>query len=90
MTGLETRETILGYVQRGGSPSPQDRILATRYGAHAAELIHKKQFGTMVSLKNNQITSVPLDEVGGKLRLIEPTDNMIKKGLSLGICFGVE
>ncbi len=90
MTGLETRETILGYVQRGGSPSPQDRILATRYGAYATELIHNKQFSTMVSLKNNQITSVPLDEVGGKLRLVEPTDNMIKKGTSLGICFGIK
>ncbi len=90
MTGLETRETILGYVQRGGSPSPQDRILATRYGAYTTELIHKKQFGTMVSLKNNNLTSVPLEEVSDKLRLVEPDNNMIRKGLSLGICMGMK
>ncbi|NPA36882.1 MAG: 6-phosphofructokinase [Chlorobi bacterium] len=88
MTGLETRVTILGYIQRGGSPSPMDRILATRYGAYAAELIHSGEFGTMVSLKNNEITSVPLDEVGGKLRLVQPTDRMIKKASGLGICMG--
>jgi 6-phosphofructokinase 1 len=88
MTGLETRETILGYIQRGGSPSPQDRILATRYGAHAAELIHKKQFGTMVSLQNTKITSVPLDEVGGKLRLVEPDHHLVLKGMKMGVCFG--
>jgi len=90
MTGLETRETILGYIQRGGSPSPMDRILATRYGAYAADLIHQKKFGTMVSLKNNEITSVPLEEVGGKLRLVEPTDTMIQKGVGLGICLGIK
>jgi len=88
MTGLETRVTILGYIQRGGSPSPMDRILATRYGAYAAELISKGEFGTMVSLKNNEITSVSLEEVGGKLRLVEPTDRMIKKANGLGICLG--
>ena len=88
MTGLETRVTILGYIQRGGSPSPMDRILATRYGAYAAELISRGEFGTMVSLKNNEITSVPLEEVGGKLRLVEPTDRMIKKATGLGICLG--
>ncbi len=88
MTGLETRVTILGYIQRGGSPSPMDRILATRYGAYAAELISNGKFGTMVSLKNNEITSVPLEDVGGKLRLIEPSDRMIKKAIGLGICLG--
>ncbi len=88
MTGLETRVTILGYIQRGGSPSPMDRILATRYGAYAAELISNGEFGTMVSLRNNEITSVPLEEVGGKLRLVEPTDRMIKKATGLGICLG--
>ncbi len=88
MTGLETRVTILGYIQRGGSPSPMDRILATRYGAYAAELISNGEFGTMVSLRNNEIISVPLEEVGGKLRLVEPTDRMIKKATGLGICLG--
>ena len=51
LTGLETRETILGYIQRGGSPSPMDRILASRYGAHAVELIQQQRFGEMVCLR---------------------------------------
>ncbi|TRX71732.1 6-phosphofructokinase [Carboxylicivirga sp. M1479] len=88
MTGMETRETILGYIQRGGSPSPQDRILATRYGAHAAELIQRGEYGTMVSLKNDVITSVPLSDVGGKLRLVNPDHYLIEQGRSMGVCFG--
>ncbi len=88
MTGLETRETILGYIQRGGTPSAQDRVLATRYGAHAADLIHRGEFGTMVSLKNDVITSVPLEEVGGKLRLLKPDHYLIEQGRSMGVCFG--
>nr|WP_321453944.1 ATP-dependent 6-phosphofructokinase [uncultured Carboxylicivirga sp.] len=88
MTGLETRETILGYIQRGGSPSAQDRILATRYGAHAADLIHRGEYGTMVSLKNDTITSVPLEEVGGNLRLVNPDHYLIQQGRSMGVCFG--
>ncbi len=88
MTGMETRETILGYIQRGGTPSPQDRILATRYGAFAAELIHRGEFGTMVSLKNDVITSVPLEEVGGRLRLVNPDHYLIEQGKNMGVCFG--
>jgi len=90
MTGLETRETILGYIQRGGSPSAQDRILATRYGAHAADLIHRGEYGTMVSLKNDTITSVPLDEVGGKLRLLDANHYLIQQGRAMGVCFGAK
>ncbi|MDR1436858.1 MAG: 6-phosphofructokinase, partial [Candidatus Symbiothrix sp.] len=58
-TGLETRETVLGYVQRGGSPSAFDRNLATRLGGHATDLIARGEFGKMVSLKEDKITSVP-------------------------------
>jgi 6-phosphofructokinase 1 len=89
LTGLETRETILGYIQRGGSPSPMDRVLATRYGAFAVELIAQKQFGQMVSLKGDSITSVPLSEVGGKLRLVPDNHPLIQKAMKMGICFGV-
>lgn len=88
MTGLETRETILGYIQRGGSPTPADRILATRFGASAARLIHEQKFGTMVALKGGIITSVPLDEVGGKIRLIQPDNPLVEKGRHMGVCFG--
>ncbi len=90
LTGLETRETILGYIQRGGSPSPMDRILATRYGAHAVELIAQKKFGHMVSLKGNAITSVPLSEVGGKLRLVPVDHPLIEKSRRMDICFGMD
>lgn len=89
-TGLETRETILGYIQRGGSPSPADRILATRYGSYAARLIHDGNFGTMVSLIKGDITSVPLSEVGGKTRLIKESNSLIEKARNMGVCFGTK
>jgi 6-phosphofructokinase 1 len=88
MTNLETRETILGYIQRGGSPSPQDRILATRYGAHAAELIHQHKFGNMVSLQGNDITHIPLAEVGGRIKLVPANHELIDRGRHMGISFG--
>jgi ATP-dependent phosphofructokinase / diphosphate-dependent phosphofructokinase len=88
MTGLETRETILGYIQRGGSPSPLDRVLATRYGAHAAELISKGQFGYMVAVQGNATTEIPLDEVGGKLKLVPSTHDLIERGRRMGVSFG--
>ncbi|MFC2101850.1 6-phosphofructokinase [Bacteroidota bacterium] len=89
-TGLETRETILGYIQRGGSPSPMDRVLATRFGASAVELIAQKKFGEMVNLKGNQISSIPLSEVGGKLRLVPMDLPLIHKTRRMGVCFGDE
>ena len=88
ITGLETRETILGYIQRGGSPSPNDRILATRFGAHAVELIAKKKFGHMVALKGQEISSVPLKDVGSKTRLVPADFPLISKGRKMGINFG--
>ena len=90
LTGLETRETILGYIQRGGSPSPMDRVLATRYGAHAVELIAKKRFGEMVALKGDTISSVSLADVGGKLRLVPENHPLIEKARRMGVCFGKE
>jgi 6-phosphofructokinase 1 len=88
LTGLETRETILGYIQRGGSPSPMDRVLATRYGAYAVELIAQKKFGQMVALKGDTIKSVPLAEVGGKLRLVPHNHPLIEKARKMDVCFG--
>lgn len=87
-TGLETRETVLGYVQRGGSPSPADRILATRYGAHAADLIARGEYGNMVALKNNAIVAVPLAEIAGIQKLVTPDDPVLKHALALGTSFG--
>lgn len=88
-TALETRETVLGYIQRGGSPSPFDRNLATRLGGHATELISKKEFGRMVCLKGDKVTSVPLKEVAGKLRLVTPEHELVVQGKRMGISFGV-
>ncbi|MBN2862414.1 MAG: 6-phosphofructokinase [Bacteroidales bacterium] len=89
MTGLETRETVLGYIQRGGTPSPADRILATRYGTAAADMIAKKDFGKMVALRKNEIVSVSLDEVAGRLKLIEPDDPLVVHTQNMGTSFGV-
>ncbi|MCC8145715.1 MAG: 6-phosphofructokinase [Bacteroidales bacterium] len=88
-TGIETRETILGYVQRGGSPSAFDRNLATRLGGHATELIANKHFNRMVSLKSDQITSIPLEEVAGKLKIVTPDHDLITQGKRMGISFGI-
>ena len=87
-TGLETRKTILGYIQRGGSPSPMDRILATRFGAAAVNLIAKEDYGKMVIKKGEKIKDIPLSEVGGKLRLVPADHSMIKKARGLGVCLG--
>jgi ATP-dependent phosphofructokinase / diphosphate-dependent phosphofructokinase len=87
-TGFETRETVLGYIQRGGSPTAFDRNLATRMGGHATELIINKQFNRMVSLNGSDISSIPLHEVAGKLRLVPQDNDLIIQGRKMGICFG--
>lgn len=87
-TGFETRETVLGYIQRGGSPSPFDRNLATRLGGHATELIAQGQFGKMVCIDGNSVGSIPLSEVAGKLRVVSEDHELIKHGLRMGISFG--
>jgi len=86
--GYESRVTVLGYIQRGGTPSPTDRILATRYGTHAADLIHERDYGRMVAVIDNKISSVSLRDVGGLTKLV-PTDyGLIKKARRIGTCFG--
>jgi len=87
-TGLETRETILGYIQRGGSPSPNDRLLATKYGTYAVELIAQNKFGVMVSSRDDAIVAVPLREVSGKLRTVPLDHPLIEKATRMGVCFG--
>lgn len=87
-TGFETRETVLGYIQRGGSPTAFDRNLATRMGGHATELIANGQFGRMVALKGSEISSVPLNEVAGKLKLVTEDNDLVVQGRRLGVCFG--
>ncbi len=71
-TGLETRVSSLGYVQRGGTPVAYDRSLATVFGVKAVELIEKGKFGEMTALKGNRITSVPLEKVAGGIKTVSP------------------
>lgn len=89
LTGFETRETVLGYIQRGGSPSPYDRNLGTLFGGHAVQLIHEKKFGRMVAKIRNEITDVPLKDVAGKLRLVTPDTPLVVQGKKMGISFGI-
>jgi 6-phosphofructokinase 1 len=70
-TGIETRVVVLGHLQRGGSPTPFDRILATRFGVAAIDLVHEGKFGFMVALQGNKIVSVPLKDVIGKRKTVD-------------------
>ncbi|MEG2700200.1 MAG: 6-phosphofructokinase, partial [Hungatella sp.] len=90
MTGQEVRVTVPGHMQRGGAPCPYDRVLSTRLGAAAAELIRKKEYGYMVSVDNDDIGKVPLSEVAGKLKTVDPGYSMIREAKMLGISFGDE
>ena len=89
LTGLETRETVLGYIQRGGTPSPMDRVLATRYGSAAADMIAERDFGKMVALKNTEIVSVPLADLTGKLKLVDQKDTLVIQAQKMGTSFGI-
>jgi 6-phosphofructokinase 1 len=88
LTGLETRETVLGYIQRGGTPTPMDRILATRYGAFATELIAREQYGHMVAQQHHKIVKVPLTQVSDKVRTVPPKHPLVKQARNMGTCFG--
>ncbi len=86
--GLETRVTIPGHQQRGGSPSPYDRVLATMMGAFAAKLIADKDYGKTVSFKNNEVVATPLEEVAGRLKNVSPDDELIRISKLVGLSFG--
>ena len=88
-TGIETRQTVLGYIQRGGSPSPADRNLGTLLGGHAAKLIHEEKYGRMAAVINNKISDIPLSEVAGRLKLVEHDSALVEQGRLMGISFGI-
>jgi len=71
-TGFETRVTVLGHVQRGGSPTPRDRVLATRFGLKAADLAHHESFGQMASLQGDRIVDVSLKDATAELKTVPP------------------
>jgi 6-phosphofructokinase 1 len=84
----EIRETVLGHVQRGGTPSAFDRVLASLFGVHAFELAVEKNFGRMVSLKNNSVTSVSLEEATQESNIVKRDGYLVKAAKGLGISFG--
>jgi 6-phosphofructokinase 1 len=88
LTQLESRLTILGYVQRGGAPCAEDRILATRLGSACADLIHQGTFGVMVAARGDHTEPVPLDQVAGKLKLVPPGHSWIESARRVQTSFG--
>lgn len=87
-TGQEVRVTVPGHMQRGGTPCPYDRVFASRLGAEAGKLILKGEYGFMVGIKNREIVKVPLEEVAGKLKMLNPESSIVQEAKMLGICFG--
>jgi len=88
LTGLETRCTVLGHVQRGGRPTPFDRLLATRYGSAAVRLAAEGKYGHMVSLRGQEIVAVPIAEAISVPKRINPGSERIQMAREMGICFG--
>ena len=87
-TGKEVRVTVPGHIQRGGAPDSYDRVFASRLGAEAGKLILKGEYGFMVGYKNREIVKVPLADVAGKLKMLDPDAAIIKEAKMLGISFG--
>ena len=88
ITGHEIRVTIPGHYQRGGAPCPADRLLTSRFGVAAAQLIREKKYGYMVALQDDKIVPVPLKEVAGKLKTVPPDGEVVRAARALGLSMG--
>jgi len=88
LTGLESRITILGHLQRGGTPSAADRILATRLGTACADLIDVENYGVMVAARGEEAVAIPLEEVAGKKNLVPPDHAWVESARRVGTSFG--
>lgn len=86
--GSEVRVTVPGHTQRGGSPCPYDRVLCTRLGSAAASAILDGEFGVMIGMVNDKTKRIPLKDVAGKLKTVDPDSQIIKEAKRTGICFG--
>jgi 6-phosphofructokinase 1 len=84
----ETRCVLLGHLQRGGAPTSADRLLATRFGVHAVELVHARKWGTMVALRPSELAPVPLDTVVNRLRTVPLDYDLLRVARAIGIGFG--
>ena len=87
-TGIESRCTVLGYLQRGGSPTAYDRMLATRYGVRAVEAVMDGDFNVMVALQANKIVTVPIAKVASEPHRVPVDSDIVKAAKEIGICFG--
>ena len=87
-SGREVRVTVPGHMQRGGAPDPYDRVFSSRLGAEAGQLILNKQYGFMLAYKNREIVKVPLQEIAGKLKTVDPDASIIREAKMLGVSFG--
>ncbi|MEJ5265362.1 MAG: ATP-dependent 6-phosphofructokinase [Bacteroidales bacterium] len=87
-TGIDTRVTILGHLQRGGTPSAYDRLLATKLGTACFDFILKKEFGKMVAVQNNEVVAIPLEKVVKKIKNVPLDHPWIKSARSVGTCLG--
>ena len=88
MTGIETRVCVPGHMQRGGSPSAYDRVLATRFGASAAKLVEQEEYGVTVALRNNEVVANRLEDIAGKSRLVPQDHSMLEVARRMGISLG--
>jgi phosphofructokinase-like protein len=88
LTGKEARHVVLGHLQRGGTPSSYDRVLATRFGSFAVDLLRRGEFGVMVALRSPDIVAVPLDRVVGRTRTVPVGGDVVMTARSVGISFG--
>ena len=88
LTQLESRVTILGYVQRGGTPSPADRLLATRLGSACGDLIQENVFGVMVAARGDRTEPVLLEKVAGKRKIVPPDHPWVESARRVGTCLG--
>ena len=88
-TGMETRATVLGHVQRGGIPSASDRILATRFGTAAAELLARGEYGKMVAQNGSEIESIDLSVPAGKTKKVPKNDPLLDTAMAVGTCLGI-
>lgn len=89
LTNIECRVTILGHLLRGGSPTPHDRLLATRFGSEAVHLVARGELGRMVAMQSGDIGSLPIKDVAGRLRVVTPSHPWIRAAQALGISLGV-
>jgi 6-phosphofructokinase 1 len=88
LTGLESRPTILGYVQRGGTPSPVDRLLAAQLGNAAADLVARGRFGVMVAAHRDGTRAVPIEKVAGHLSTVPLDHLLLQTARHVGTCLG--